>query len=128
MQLKGPDSKPIFIQVAEWVEDEILIGNIKDGDKIFSQLEFAKVFNINHLTAAKGVSLLESRGILEKKRGLGMFVESNAKAIIHEYRRNLELVSILDDLVAEANILGISYERIIELIHLRMKGDKDTHD
>lgn len=56
-----------------------------------------------------------------------MFVVVNAKAIIHDYRRNEELTSIIDDLVAEAKLLDISCSRIIELIRIRMKGD-DVND
>ncbi len=116
MKLNESSLKPIFIQVAEWTEDEILKGNIKEGDKICSQIEFSKSFNINPITAGKGVTLLESRGIVYKKRGLGMFVTANAKDIIYACRRNEELELILDDLIVEAVKLQLTREQIIDLV------------
>lgn len=119
MKLNELSLKPIFIQVAEWTEDEILKGSIKEGDKICSQVELAKSFNINPITAGKGVSLLESRGIVFKKRGLGMFVMENAKSIIYEYRRNEELTMIIDDLIMEAVKLSLTKEQLIEMLQER---------
>lgn len=119
MKLNESTLKPIYIQVAEWTEDEILKGSIKEGDKICSQVELAKAFNINPITAGKGVSLLESRGIVFKKRGLGMFVTENAKSIIYEYRRNEELTMIIDDLITEAVKLSLTMEQVIDMLQER---------
>lgn len=122
--MKLNNLKPIFIQVAEWTEDEILKDNIKEGDKIFSFAEFAKAFDINPITAGKGVSLLESRGIVEKKRGVGMFVTPNAKSMIYEYRKNESLVNLIDDMIVEMKALNITYKHLLELIGKR----KELHD
>ena len=119
MKLNELSLKPIYIQVAEWTEDEILKGSIKEGDKICSQVELSKAFNINPITAGKGVSLLESRGIVFKKRGLGMFVTENAKSIIYSYRRNEELTMILDDLIMEADKLNVTQAQLIEMVQDR---------
>ncbi len=119
MKLNPSSLKPIFVQVAEWTEDEILKGNIKDGDKICSQIDYSKAFNINPITAGKGVSLLEARGIVVKRRGLGMFVTKNAKEIIFSCRRNEELTYIIDDLIIEAKKLDLNNEQLIKLINER---------
>ena len=116
MKLNDSSLKPIFVQVAEWAEDEILKGTIKEGDKICSQIELSKSFNINPITAGKGVSLLESRGIVYKKRGLGMFVTANAKDIIYACRRNEELELILDDLIVEAVKLNLTHDQVLDLV------------
>ena len=121
MKLNQASLKPIFIQVAEWTEDEILKGNIKDGDKICSQIEFSKAFNINPITAGKGVSLLEARGIVVKKRGLGMFVTENAKEIIYSYRRNEELTMVIDELIIETKKLNLTKDQLIKLISDRFQ-------
>lgn len=120
MELQN-SSKAIFEQIAEWVENEILKGNLKDGDKVLSQVEFAKAFNINPITAAKGVALLETRGIVIKKRGLGMFVAQNAKEKIAEYRKNSGLTAIIKDLVSEARILNIDFNTLTAIIKKEME-------
>ena len=49
--------KPIFIQIADWVEDEIIRCNIKEGDQVPSTNQFAAQFQINPATAGKGINL-----------------------------------------------------------------------
>lgn len=133
MELNNNSLKPIFIQVAEWVEDEILNGNIIEGDKIFSQVEFAKIFNINPLTAGKGMTMLETKGVVMKKRGLGMFVAENAKQIIHEYRKNESLLTLADDLIDESIKLNMNIESLFSFIRTRAetrqnKSNRGNHN
>lgn len=104
------------MRIAEWVEDEILKGTICEGNKVFSQVEFSRAFGINPITAAKGVSVLEDRGIVEKRRGLGMFVTAGAKDKIYAYRKNEALMEIIRDMLAEAKKLDLSEESLFELI------------
>lgn len=113
--------KPVFVQVAEWTEDEILAGRIKEGEKIFSQNEYASFFKINAMTAARGVDLLETRGIVEKRRGIGMFVLSGAKEKILDYRKNETLYEIIDELILEGDKLGISEDEMIRIIKSRRR-------
>ena len=61
------------MQIAEWLETEILGGVIECDQKVYSQYQLAEMFNINPATAAKGINLLADERILYKKRGLGMF-------------------------------------------------------
>lgn len=124
MQLSG--KKLLFEQIAEWVENEILAGRIVEGDKIYSQNEFANYFNVNPMTALRGIDLLRERGIVEKRRGIGMFVLPGAKQTIQEYRRNETLIEIIDDLLAEANKLQIPQEKLIAMIQRRKGKDDDT--
>lgn len=121
MQLNDNNLKPLYMQLAEWLEDEILRDNIKEGDKILSMVDLATACKINPITAGKGVSLLESRGVVEKRRGLGMFVSKDAKELIYDYRKNSGLTSIIDDLVIESKILNVSYEQLITIIKKRFK-------
>lgn len=115
--------KPIFIQIAEWTEDEILAGRIKEGDKLFSQIEYANFFGINPLTAGKGVTLLEQKGIVEKRRGVGMFVVHGAKDKILDYRKNESLIEIIDDMLKESKKLGITLDDVIEMVRKRSRID-----
>lgn len=109
-------STPIYLQIAEWLEREILNGNFGSDQKIYSQYQLAELFTINPATAAKGLTLLAEENILYKKRGLGMFVSPNAKEIIINKRKNQTLKKLVIDIVMEAERLHVSKEELIQMI------------
>ncbi len=112
--------KPLYLQIAEWLENEILRGNIAEGGRLPSQADIAEALNVNPLTAGKGVDVLESRGVIEKRRrGCGIYVLSDAKNRIYEYRKNAALVEAVDDLLVDASILGLSIDDLCELLRKR---------
>lgn len=116
--------KPIYQQIAEWLEAEILSGNIGAHDKVFSQYQLAQMFNINPATAAKGLNILADEAILYKKRGLGMFVSPEACDLIRRRRRQHTLEELAVQLIQESQRLGVSEAELIKLIkELREKGE-----
>ncbi|ATW28096.1 GntR family transcriptional regulator [Candidatus Formimonas warabiya] len=108
--------KPIYVQIAEWLETEILSGNIGSDEKIYSQYQLADMFNINPATAAKGLNILADENIVYKKRGLGMFVSPNGKAMILKKRKNQTLKKMIFELVREGKRLGVSRDELIDMI------------
>lgn len=127
--LQSDGTKPIYIQIAEWLETEILNGNFKSDEKVYSQYQLAEMFTINPATAAKGLSLLVDENILYKKRGLGMFVMANAKEAILAKRRSGTLKNLVQELVLEANRLKINEEELINMIKAarREEGENERH-
>ena len=79
MQINFDSDKPIFIQIAEGIEDAILTGAFEEESQIPSITEFSVTYKINPATALKGINILVDSGIIYKKRGVGMFVEKGAK-------------------------------------------------
>ncbi|WP_210364194.1 GntR family transcriptional regulator [Bacillus sp. REN3] len=122
MILNSDSMKPIYVQIAEWLETEILSESIKVDQKVYSQYQLAEMLNINPATAAKGLNMLADDQILYKKRGLGMFVSGEARKIILEKRRNQTLKTLVSELVQEAAYLQISDEELINMI-LEAKQD-----
>ncbi|MGR3763123.1 GntR family transcriptional regulator [Rossellomorea sp. NS-SX7] len=121
----NPDSmKPIYVQIAEWLETEILGGVIECDQKVHSQYQLAEMFNINPATAAKGINLLADEQILYKKRGLGMFVAPNARAIILKNRKNTTLIGMVTDLAKEAVQLNVEEEELIAMIREMLRKEK----
>ncbi len=118
------DMKPIYLQVSEWLETEILSGNLTADEKIYSQYQLAEMFNINPATAARGLNILADENILYKKRGLGMFVSHEAIEIIRRKRRELVLERLLE-LVKEAEILKISETELIAMFKNVRQRDKE---
>ncbi|ODA39872.1 GntR family transcriptional regulator [Desulfosporosinus sp. BG] len=116
MILNNKSMKPIYVQIAEWLEVEILNDHIKEEERIFSQYQLADMFTINPSTAAKGLNILADENIVYKKRGLGMFVSPNAKQYILTKRRNQILGQMIEALVIEAKRLDVSESELIRMI------------
>lgn len=118
-------TKPIYIQLSEWLENEILNGNFESDQKIYSQYQLAEIFNINPATAAKGLNILADEQILYKKRGLGMFVANSAKEMILAKRKNQTLKRLVQEIVLEAGRLQVSKEELIEMIKTADIGEAE---
>lgn len=117
MIVSNDSSKPIYVQIAEWLENEIIAERFTANEKVYSQYQLAELFNINPATAAKGLTILVEEMTLYKKRGLGMFVAPEAKMMILEKRRNETLMKMVTDIVLEAKRLSVTKAELIQLIH-----------
>jgi GntR family transcriptional regulator len=127
LELDMVGDKPIYVQISEWLENEILCGNIKENEKIYSQYQLAEMFNINPATAAKGINILADQGILYKKRGLGMFLSTDAKEKIQYKRKNHTLKKLVEEVVAEARRLGVHEDELIKMMRDAEK-ELDEHE
>ena len=78
MHINPNIEKPIFIQIAEQLEDSIFTKVFPEETKIPSTNELSSLLNINPHTVLKGMNLLVDEEIIYKKRGLGMFVKKGA--------------------------------------------------
>ena len=74
------EGRPIFVQIAEQIENSIIDGTLAEERQVPSTNELAAFHRINPATAAKGINQLVDDGILYKKRGIGMFVSPGARA------------------------------------------------
>lgn len=116
MIIDSNSNKPIYVQIAEWLETEILNGNFKEDDKVYSQYQLAEMFTINPATAAKGLNLLTEENILYGKRGLGKFVTKEARAIITNKRKNEKLKGLLEEVALEARRLDVGDEELMSML------------
>jgi DNA-binding transcriptional regulator YhcF (GntR family) len=108
--------RPIFIQIAEGIEDAILSGAFEEDSQIPSITEFSVKYRINPATALKGITMLVDDGILYKKRGLGMFVAAGAVDKLKSKRKELFFDNYVSNLVAEAKRLQLTKEDIISML------------
>lgn len=116
MNVTFDEKQPIFQQVADIIEDDILNGTYREDEQILSVAQFSQLFQINPATVVKGIGLLVNEEILYKKRGLGMYVSSDAKQKIKNQRRNRFYNELLSNLICEADKLELATEDIIEMI------------
>lgn len=110
------DGRPIFQQIAERIENDIIGGALPEETQVPSTNELAAFLRINPATAGKGVGLLVDAGILYKKRGIGMFVATGARDRLVADRRNRFRDEYVAPLLAEARKLGIDPEALVGLI------------
>jgi DNA-binding transcriptional regulator YhcF (GntR family) len=105
--------KPVYIQIAEAIEDDIINGSLTENGAAYSQLIIARELNINPATAAKGINVLVAKGILEKQRGSSMIVASGALERLLGERREKKFKELIADLVSEAEKLKIPEDEVI---------------
>ncbi|MFD1065064.1 GntR family transcriptional regulator [Oceanobacillus locisalsi] len=123
MSTQFRSDKPIFVQVREQIEDQIVNEQLKEGEQAPSTNQLVQFYKINHATISKGVTQLVDEGILYKKRGVGMFVAEGAKQKLVEKRKQDFMEDYVIDLVQEAEKLRITEDEIIDLIKKARKGD-----
>ncbi|GIG53456.1 GntR family transcriptional regulator [Demequina activiva] len=115
------DGRPIFLQIAESLEAQILDGSMREGEQVPSINELAQFHRINPATALKGVSLLVDAGTLYKRRGIGMFVADGARAQLLD-RRKAEFAQVhLRPVADRARSLGISATEMQDMITKEME-------
>ena len=116
MKIDFSDVIPIYIQIADAIEDDILSCKLKEGDKCYSQIVIAKELNINPATAAKGIRLLVDRGVLDKVRGQAMTISEGAIKIIKERKSTDTITKLIENLIEESNKLGITKDELLNKI------------
>jgi DNA-binding transcriptional regulator YhcF (GntR family) len=112
------EGAPLFVQIAERLADEIADGGLAEGEQVPSTNELAAYYRINPATAAKGISMLTDEGLLEKRRGIGMFVAVGARDRLAE--------RYVEPLVAEAARLGMDANDLVALIREASHGQGGT--
>lgn len=110
------EERPIFIQIAEGIEDAILSGAFIEESQIPSITEFSVNYRINPATALKGINILVDEGIIYKKRGVGMFVAQGAVLKLRSKRKEQFFDNYVKNLVDEAKRLGITKGEVINLL------------
>lgn len=110
------DGRPIFVQIAELIERQIIDGSLPEGGQVPSINEFASFHRINPATALKGITVLVDAGLLYKRRGIGMFVAEGARERLLAERRQRFAAKYVQPLVREARGLELTTEQLIDII------------
>ncbi|MBQ7662404.1 MAG: GntR family transcriptional regulator [Prevotella sp.] len=106
------NDKPIYIQMADRLMDEILADTYKDDDRIPSVREYSVLLEVNTNTAVKAYDELARANIIYNKRGLGYFVTPGAKKQILKERKRLFMKEQLPELFRQMKLLGITIDDI----------------
>ena len=114
--------RPIFVQIIERIQLDIIAGVYQPGDKLPSVRELASVAAVNPNTMQKALSELERTGLVYSQRTSGRFITEDAK-MIEELKSNLAEEKI-HEFFANMNKLGFEKKEILQLIEKSIKGDE----
>ena len=117
------DDRPIFQQIAEQLEEDILSGAYPEESQVPSITEYSVQYRINPATALKGINLLVDAGLLYKKRGVGMFVSPGAREQLRRQRRERFYQDYIQRMVREARNLGLTDQELLALLERGMNED-----
>jgi GntR family transcriptional regulator len=119
MEAPWNDSQPIYRQLRDRVVALILDGLLKEGDPLPSVRQVAADYRVNPLTVLKGYQELVNEELVEKRRGIGMFVRPGARDLLLAAERQKFLAEEWPRVSATIQRLGLTPEELLEA------GEKD---
>lgn len=115
------ENKPIYLQIADRIMDEILQNVYEEEGRILSVREYAGVVEVNANTVVRTYDYLQNQGIIYNKRGLGYFVSTGAAQKIVALRKETFLQQVLPDVFKEMYLLHIPMETLAEMYEAYQK-------
>ena len=115
------ENKPIYLQIADRIMDEILQNVYEEEGRILSVREYAGVVEVNANTVVRTYDYLQNQGIIYNKRGLGYFVSTGAAQKIVALRKETFLQQVLPDVFKEMYLLHIPMETLAEMFEAYQK-------
>ena len=106
------ESKAIYLQIADRICDEILLGQLGEEERIPSVREYAAIVEVNANTVMRSFDYLQSQNIIYNKRGIGYFVSAGAKDRIIALRQNIFLHEDLPEFFRQVKTLDIPMKEI----------------
>ena len=106
---------PIYRQVMDQIRDEIMAGHLKEGDRLMSVRELSSQLKVNPMTVSKAYSAMETEGLLERRRGIGLFV-ARIRDRHRERAREAVMEAVLTRDVTTALQFGLSEDQVRQLL------------
>ena len=111
--MEWDDKTPIYLQIKDKVKHSILDGSMPEGDPVPSIRQVSTQYRINPLTVSKSYQILVEEGLLEKRRGLGMFVCDGAKQRLYEKEKSHFLELEWPQILLRIQQLGLVVEELL---------------
>ncbi|WP_334072405.1 MULTISPECIES: GntR family transcriptional regulator [Paenibacillus] len=119
--------KPLFLQIRDRIEDQIVNGQLQEHEQIPSTNQLVQFYKINHITVAKGINMLVDSGIAYKKRGIGLFVAEGAREKLLTQRKSAFAEQYVHPMLQEAGKLGVTEEDLLQMIREYKGCDRHDH-
>ncbi|MDR3339996.1 MAG: GntR family transcriptional regulator [Candidatus Symbiothrix sp.] len=104
------ETQAIFLQIAAYICEQILLGRWSEGDRVLSIREMGAALEVNPNTVIRTYEFLQNKEIIFNKRGVGYFINENAGQKIIEYRRKEFLEQELPLIFKNMKLLGMTLE------------------
>lgn len=105
-------NQPIYIQIAEYINENILTNKWKEGDRILSVREMSMNLQVNPNTVMRTYTHLQNEDILRNQRGIGYFVSEGSMEKIRDLKKQHFISIELPDLFRTGKLLGITPEEL----------------
>lgn len=112
---------PIYIQIADDIRQRVVAGELQAGDQLMSTTQYSTTYRINPATANKAFNLLVEEGVVEKRRGIGMFITPTAHETLTRAGRATYTEDTLSPAIRAGLTLGMSPESILDLVKTILK-------
>lgn len=116
MSVEWNDKLPIYRQLRELVLERIMDGSFAEGEAVPSVRQVAADYQINHLTVGKAYQELVDIGLLEKRRGLGMFVVGGARGSLTKNEQQKFVDEELPAFVERVQVLGMDMKEVVNIL------------
>ena len=121
--ISNASGKPIYEQITEQIKEQIMSGELNEGDPLPSMRALAQQLRISIITTKRAYEELERDGFIESFTGKGSFVAARNKELFRE--ENLrQIEQSLTFAVEKAKRCGVSYEELSEIIKMLFEGDE----
>jgi DNA-binding transcriptional regulator YhcF (GntR family) len=125
MKLVLDSQRPIYLQIKEGIEEDIISGKLAADEQIPSINQIVNFYSINPVTVLKGINLLVDEGTIYKKRGIGMYVSPGASEKLKKQYMQTFFNQYIEPLTRQAKPLGFALPEIYEMINRSWKGDQN---
>ncbi|NDV83756.1 GntR family transcriptional regulator [Bacteroides sp. 51] len=122
------ESKAIYLQIADRICDEILLGHYKEEERIPSVREYAAIVEVNANTTMRSFEYLQSQNIIFNKRGIGYFVSAGAAKLILSLRRETFLKEEVEYFFKQLYTLSIPVDEIGKMYKEYIKNNKKNNE
>jgi len=123
--MKFDETKPIYLQIKEEIENAIISGALEEDDVIPSIRILAQQYRLNPQTISNAVSELLNEGYLYKKRGIGMFVQSGSRKKLKNNRSEEYRNSDFKKIIIKGRSLGLKRDDLVSIIDSLYKMEED---
>ena len=109
------ETQPIYMQIADWVCEQILLGRWKSDERALSVRELGAQLEVNPNTVVRSYDFLEAKSILVNKRGVGFFVTADAIIQVKQYKKQRFIEEELPALAKTMRLLQIDFKELERL-------------
>ena len=114
MSVEWNDKQAIYKQLRDMVVERIMDGSFPEGEAVPSVRQVASDYQINHLTVSKAYQELVEAALLEKRRGLGMFVTTGARQSLTHNEQHSFINDEVPAFAERIKVLGLDMKDVVE--------------